>query len=238
MIFPASLKIVNRNRLTAIMFFFIIQPMISQVNDAGLWENIYLDKKIAPKWMLHLNEQGRVDQNITRFHYVYGDFGITYKWNKHIHIMCDYVLIEKRRLNDLWSTLHQAYVALVLKQKIASFTISNRIMAQVQYSDIYSSKFGMIPDYKLRNKTMLKYNNNSRYTYYIALEIYYKINNTYYKSDYPQGNRLDRIRYFVGAFYELNKRSSIELYYLYENNFNSNNPPKNFVIGIGYSHSF
>lgn len=230
-------RIVSRYVLSTILFILVTHPIISQVNDAGLWENIYLEKKITTKWKIHLNQQNRVNQNISRFYYAYGDFGVTYKWNKHISTMCDYVLIERRLLNDSWSLRHQWYAAIILKQKMGLFTVSDRIMGQIQYSDFHTSKHGRIADHHLRNKTTLKYNNISRYTYYVAFEMYYKLDQ-YYKNDLSQGRQLDRLRYFIGTFYELNKKSELELYYLYENNFNMYNPPKNFVIGIGYAHYF
>ena len=233
--------------LSATIFSFIVKLASSQVNeavapsqvinDAGLRANVYIEKKITSKWSLHLKNQGRVNQNITRFYYAYADIGITYKFNKHIKVMFAYVLREKRLKTDFWSTRHRAYVAIVLKQKIGSFEISDRIMTQVQYSNIYSCKDGMLPDYRLRNKITIKYNHNSRFTYYIASEANYKLN-SYYKTHLPQGKQFDRMRYFAGTIYELNKRSKIELYYLYENNFNINKPTNNFVTGIGYAHSF
>ena len=219
--------------------FLSSNPISSQVvYDAGLWENIYLEKKITSKWNVHLNHEGRVDQNMTRFYYAYADVGITYEFTKHVKVMGDYVFLEKlKNNNDYWSTRHQAYVALVLKQKIGSFAISDRTMFQVQYTDVYSSEHGMLPDYKLRNKLTIKYNNNSRYTYYIASEMYYKVN-SYNKVNLPQGRQIDRMRYFAGVFYELNKMNKIELYYLFENNFNINKPVNKSVIGIGYAHYF
>jgi hypothetical protein len=225
--------------ITAIVFFFIVQPVISQVNnDAGLWENIYLEKKFTSKWNVHLNHEGRMNQNITNFYYAYADVGITYKFTKHIKVMADYVWLEKiPQKSSFWSIRHQGYAAIVFKQKIGSFAISDRTMAQVQYSDVYSSEKGMLPDYRLRNKLTVKYNNNSRYTYYIAAEIYYKVN-SYYKVNLPQGEQVDRMRYFAGTFYEINKMNKVELYYLYENNFNINKPTNNFVIGIGFAHYF
>ena len=145
--------------------------------------------------------------------------------------MCDYVFIEKKKQTGFWSTRHQAYIALTLKQKLGGFIISDRIMPQIDYTDVYSSKDGMMPNYHLRNKLTIKYNHYSRLTYYIASEIYYKIN-------LSKENRFDRVRYFAGVFYELNKRNEIELYYLIESNFNNTNPTRNFATGIGYAHEF
>jgi hypothetical protein len=227
--------------LTVNILFFNICSGSSRVNDAALWENICLTKDIAPRWNFRFNHEGRINENMTRFYYAYGDFGISYKWNKHIHIAFDYVFIKKRLLSDFWSTRHQIYAALTLKQKIGPFVFYDRVMPQIQYSDIYSSKKGMVPDYYLRNKVTVKYNNFSRYTYYVAAELYYKLYG-YYKSSELRVSQFNRVRYFAGAFYELNKANAIELYFLYQRHFNINFSdsynPSYYVLGIGYTHSF
>lgn len=225
-------------KILIVLFFLLIAGYVtSQVNDAGYRQNICLERRITQQWDFHFNYQARINQNITNFYLTYGDFGLRYKLNKHIHLRADYVFAIRKDKDKIWNIRHQAYVALTLKQKIGHFTFSDRIRYQVQYQRVYSSEFGTIPDYRLRNKGTAKYNNNSRYTYYVACEVYYKLND-YYKAKMPEGHQFDRVRYFAGLFYQLNKVNEIELYYLVEKHFNVNNPTTNFVIGVGYSHIF
>src|SRR4051812_12674451 len=75
-------------------------PVGAQVKDAAVWENIYVEKSLTAKWNIHLNHEGRINQNVTQFYYGYADVGITYKWNKHVHLMADYVFLEKRLKTD------------------------------------------------------------------------------------------------------------------------------------------
>jgi hypothetical protein len=106
-------------------------------------------------------------------------------------------------------------------------------MYQQQYQDLYSSDLGRYPENYLRNKLTLKYSFQKypfyRFEPYLASELYYHMdNNNIY------GPQFDRLRYFSGVFYSFNKSNKLELYYLIEKNFNINNPPTNYVIGIGY----
>ena len=220
-----------------VLFIFIVTHGVAQINDAGTWQNIYLEKLITRQWNIHFNYESRINQNFSNYHYAYGDFGITYKLNKHIHLMGDYVFIEKKDKNGFWNISHQAYVAVTFKQKFGHFAFSYRIMPQIQYVQMYSSENGMVPDYELRNKMTIKYNNASRYTYYVACELYYRISG-YYKTKKPEGMDFDRVRYFAGVFYKLDKVNEVELYYLIEKHFDMLNPITNFVIGVGYAHTF
>jgi hypothetical protein len=210
------------------------QKNIAQVNDAALWENIYLEKNIRPKLLIHLNHEGRITNNITQFHFAYADLGITYKFNKSFHVSLDYVIIEKKLINknqmEVLSTGHQFYVALTYKKKIKPFVFSFREILQAQYQDVYSSDKGKVPGTYARSKITVKYDLN-RFTPYIAGEIYYKLYN-------PRIYQANRYRCFAGIFYQLNKINELELYYLFEKHFNENNPKTNYVIGVGFSHFF
>ncbi len=206
----------------------------AQINDAALWENIYLEKNICPKINIHLNHEGRITNNITQFHFVYADLGLTYKVNKSFHVSLDYVLIEKKSVNknseEIFTTGHQYYVALTYKKKIKPFTFSFRQILQGQFENVYSSDKGKVPSNYSRSKITIKYNLN-RFTPYVASEIYYKLYN-------PRIYQANRYRCFAGTFFQLNKVNEVEVYYLLEKHFNENNPKTNYVIGLGFAHFF
>src|SRR4051812_5189455 len=105
-------------KLILFILLSVCRTANSQTKDAAFWENIFLEKKIATNWTLHLNQEGRINQNISRFYYIYGDFGTTYRVNKHIRLMFDYVLAEKKVKSDIWSTRHQFYFAAQFRQKL------------------------------------------------------------------------------------------------------------------------
>jgi hypothetical protein len=100
-------------------------------------------------------------------------------------------------------------------------------MFQWQYNDINSSATGKIPSWFYRNKTTIKY---SYYNFepYVAYEIFYHYAN-------PQGDGFTRSRSFAGVTYTLDQRSSIELYYAIEQNFNFGTPMNRYITGIGYN---
>jgi len=234
-------------RITLI-FLFISSYGFSQTysyNDAQVWFNLYLEKKVSDKFLIHLNQQDRWTNNVSQFNFAYADVGVTYKITKNIKILADYVFTQKRKPDQSFSTYHQYYVAMTFKRDIARWRFMYRNMFQFQYNNPYTSDYGTIPFYYDRNKFIVKYEFNKYYTFYAAEELYIPLNS-------PQVKGLDRTRTFIGLFYNIFKHQQLELYFMYQNrlqngawfkqheNYQADNYmlEKDFVYGIGYSFDF
>jgi hypothetical protein len=228
--------ILNRNLIkfiSVVIFFGGISDTFAQYNDAQLWENFSISKKLTRNSNLHFNHEGRFTNNMSLFYYLYGDIGITRSINKYFKIELDYVLVWKQT-NTRESWRHQWYTALIFKHKLFKrLEFGDRFMYQQQYQDFYSSDAGRYPQDYLRNKLMLFYNFKTypyyKFSPYISTETYYHLDN-----NDKYGPQFDRNRYFAGVFYNFNKKNALELYYMIEKHFNINNPPTNYVCGIGY----
>jgi hypothetical protein len=201
-------------------------------NDAQFWENIYIERDLTQKFNFHINEEGRVTENMTLPSYIYADLGLTYKFKKYLHFTIAYVPIAKRLPTDFVSYSHQFYFDIVLRIKYHHFIFYERQMFQSQYADINKSALWNIPYYYLRNKITIKYKYR-HYIPYVATELYYHDNYNQYN-----GMQTDRMRYYLGCFYQLkNKLNELELYYLIEPHFNIPASFTNYIIGIGYAHN-
>ena len=143
-----------------IAMLFLRHAVQAQFNDAQLWENINIEKNLSPRLLARINQEGRTTDNFSRFSFNYFDMGLTYKINKHIHATLAYVWVEKQQKDDAWSTRHQAYADITLRQKFKGFMITDRQMFLWQVKDYFSSANGRIPDYYLRNKITIKYEKN------------------------------------------------------------------------------
>ena len=218
----------------------------AQINDAQLWENINIEKKITQHLSVpHVIQEGRITENLTRPSFNYFDVGVSYKINKHIHVTLAYVWTEKRQLTEFWSTRYQAYGDLTFRKKIHKFQLNYRLMFLGQVKDYYTSENGKDIDYYIRNKITIKYDKHFKYSPYIAAELYYLEN----KADVHLQYHFNRVRYFAGVFYRPDLVNEFEAYYLIERQFNVNNTPTgnnydnldplhNWVIGVGYAHTF
>jgi hypothetical protein len=203
----------------------------SQNNDFGIWPNIYLQKGLSKRLNIHINQQTRFNQNVSQLSYLYADMGFGYRLNKYMLVNLDYVIARKRNSDNFFSTRHQYYISLVMKKNIRRYRVTYRAMLQEQNHDVLSSKTGSILQSYFRNKVTLRYELNKFLTPYIASELYYHFNTR------AVNNSFSRIRYFVGVFYHLGKRSDLELYYLIQQDLNQINPQRNYVLGIGFSNN-
>jgi hypothetical protein len=212
-------------------------------NDAQLWFNFYLEKKITKKFLVHLNQQDRFENNISQYRLGYADVGITYKFSRQAKLLVDYVFTGKKRNTDYFRTIHQGYVALVLKKDIRRWRFSYRNMLQVQFNQPMTSKDGYIPYCYDRSKFTIRYEASKRFLFYTAEELYSPLIN-------PRSTHLDRSRTFIGMFYNITKTNQIEFYFMFQSllvkqewyNQNKYYPDymlnHDFVYGIGYSIAF
>lgn len=220
------------------------QPVYS-FNDAQLWFNLYLEKKLNNRLTAHLNQQDRWTENVSEFHFAYADMGLTYKFNKTFKVLADYVFTQKRRADESFSTVHQYYVAAVAKKDILRWRFAYRLMYQFEFKNPYTSYYGLTPFRYIRNKFIVKYEYNKYLSFYVADELYAPLNS-------PQIKGIDRNRSFVGMFINTFKHQQLELYFMYQNRlyngawFKQNKSDdmtnyileKDFVYGIGYSIAF
>lgn len=221
-----------------LLVFVLLQwvSCYSQENDAQLWTNIYLEKKVFRHFYIHLNQETRYTENISRLGFAYGDAGITYKLTEYLNSTLDYVFIEKyyidhQALTNYYSTRHQFYFNFTFKYDFGPLSVHLREQIQNQVQDIYSSDNGYLPFYYFRNKITFKYHMNKRWQPYIAEEMYFQLSN-------PEGNEFDRSRTFAGFFYHLTRVDELEAYYLLQKQFHVNNPHTDYIMGIGYAHFF
>jgi|GEM_PF-387791 len=225
------------------IFYISHLASFAQINDAQFWENINIEKKLTQQLTVRAVQEGRFTENFTRPSFNYFDVGFNYKINKHLHATLAYVWVEKRQLNDLLSTRHQAYTDLTIRKKFNNFLFSDRQMFLWQVKNYYTSPLGKFNDFYFRNKITIRYDKYFKVAPYIASEIYYRV---YGPSEYMQYH-FNRIRYFGGVFYRPDLINEFELYYLIQHQFDRYNAPQNnnnlaktnyWIIGLGYSHSF
>lgn len=232
-------------RFAFILLMVIGMRVFAQTNynDAQVWFNLYLEKKVSKKFLLHLNQQDRWTNNVSQYTLGYADVGVTYKITKDVKVLLDYVFTQKRKEAGYFGTRHQYYVAVVLKKDWARWRLSYRNLFQVQYNNPYTSEHGYFPYFHDRNKFILKYYATRRFDFYVAEELYIPLNNEQVKG-------IDRSRTFAGLFYNITKRQQLELYFLYQSQLQKgdwykqqNKYPNDFfdkfyVYGIGYSIQF
>jgi hypothetical protein len=201
--------------------------LTAQVNDAGLWLNLDVEKKITQKFSAEFSQALRYNENITEIGTSLSEIGLSYKVIKPLTVGAAYRFSQKKRVDDFYSNRHRFSFNISYKIKVNQFKISLREQFQSSYKDIGVSADGGIAKNHLRSKITLAYDLEKKYTPYVSYEMYYEI-----------GEYIDNTRYKAGVEYEINKFHIVEISYMIEKEINVNKPWTNYVIGLGYKLTF
>jgi hypothetical protein len=199
----------------------------AQDQDANLWMTIGIEKKIIQSLSVTLTQEFRMNENITELGTFLTDLEVTYKFKKFLRVSGGYRFINKRRLDDSYSKRHRYYFDLTLRKKFKPVLLTFRTRFQSQYTDIFSSDDGKVPSNYWRNKLVLKFDAGKNIEPYIYAEIYTPLKR-------PYNIILDRTRYCGGVEYRINRMNTIDLYYMFQKEYNINDPQMDHIIGIGY----
>ncbi len=216
-------------------YFLLITSYCAQTsNDAGMWSTLSLQHPFNKKLSLVIDQEFRLKENYQRINLFYTNIGVDYKFNKFLKISPTYRTIQKKRLEGTYSYRHRLMLDVTVKKKFNKVVLSERVRYQVEVQDFNTSKKGKLTEQFLRFKTDLKYNATEKITPYYSCEFRYQIRNP--RGDGPQfDNGFRRVRNVLGVEYEINKKNSVNLYYLYQTEFNISTPETIFILGIGYT---
>ncbi len=215
--------------LLAVSSYITLSSAFAQTRDA--WSTIKLERKITKPLTVFFNQEYRFNENITELGLFFYELGAEYKINKAIKIAGAYRYLNKRRLDDTYNSHSRYYGEITFKQKFKPLVLMYRIRFQSQLLDFIEKSNKTVPTNNLRNKVTVKWDLGKRYTPYISGEVFYQLTNN-------SRREFDRVRYYVGIDYEINKRSEAGIYYLLQREFNVVDPTYDYVFGITYTRSF
>lgn len=205
-----------------------------QSNDAGMWNTLSIQHSLTKKVNLVIDQEFRLRENYQRINLFYTNIGIDYKYNKFLKISPTYRTIQKKRLDGTYSFRHRLMLDVTVKKKFEKITLSERIRYQAEVQDYYTSRKGKLVEQFLRFKTDIKYAATEKLTPYYSIEFRYQIHAP--RGDGPlYDNGFRRVRNVLGVEYEINKKNSINVYYLYQTEFTISTPESIFILGIGYT---
>lgn len=217
--------------LIATYSLFCLLNLSAQTNDAQLWADLKLEYKLNEESSFYVQSGIRFSENISKIGLAFTEVGGDYELNKTWALGASYRYYLNRKNEDLYSNRHKLNLDLSFKKNYYLLGFKLRTRVQMEYKDFYSSNDGLVPSFEWRNKLELKYKLTKKFKPFVSFECYLPITN----SDYFE---LNKTKYSFGFEYKINKRNSLEIYYLYQQQCNQNNPTRDFVTGISYICSF
>ncbi len=221
---------VKHSILVVFFLCFLVNSGKAQIDDTRLWTGVTLKHKFTRKISASVTQQLRLNHDITDVDLLLSEAGIEYEIKKNFKVSLNYRFINKNQ-DTYYRKSHRLYadVSYKFKPKRFSFTLRERI--QEEYTAIYSSERGKIPEWLLRSKLTISYDTEKRYKPYVSTEMYYLIDNAREK-----GEGISRLRYGAGVEYEFNRIHALDLGVLFQDYLVDQT--NNFVYTIGYTYTF
>ena len=205
--------------------FLSVQTAGAQQRDFQLRNGWQLNADLPKGFLASVQYQYRADQNMSHFRASYLTGLLEYKLIKNLLDLAG----EYRYRTSYKSEQHRLGAGLTLKHKQGKFTGSYRLQYQKRYPYFNGGRYepGKNPDAFWRNRLQVKYKWKKKIDIYASAEFFYKIT---VKGNYPA-----RMRYIAGFEWEFRKRQHLNLYYLFQQQYNSANPLRVYAIGVNYA---
>ncbi|MCE3294474.1 MAG: hypothetical protein K0R65_188 [Crocinitomicaceae bacterium] len=212
-----------------IFLYFLLAGFNSfaQWQDFGLWTEISLEKKISPRWEVSLTESIRLNENVTALNQHYTHLSGTYKISKAFSLTLAYRNSQRFNFDETIDFRHRAQLEAAYKHKLGQLGIELQERFQIRYDNIRREAGWEIPQIYYRTRLTLDYDLDSRFTPFASAEIFLN-----------QSRYIDNLRLRAGFDYDFNKKNSVRLYYMIDQDLQENDPLRFFAIGLGYKFSF
>ena len=218
-------------KLTFVFFLAILYsfPILAQNTDLEFWPGAQLNYNFSKEFRFSGEQQLRLDhlnQNNLHFKTTFTNLALRYRISKYIRIRANYRFII-RQTNAGNIRIRQRIAGdLLVRYRKKKFPL--RFGYRLRYQVLYRGQ-GRNPRKFIRNKLAITYNASKTVGPFVAGELYYRIRN--------KPNEFQKYRLLLGLDIRLNKKSDLNLFYLYQREINVNNPALDHVIGMGYSYT-
>lgn len=212
-------------------FFLFASPVFSQTEDLGSWMTFSFNKGIVKKLDFNFDQELRLKDNLTSLNLLYTNLGATYKVASFFKVAVVYRFIDKVKGDGSFGIRNRFYTDLIFKVKPGKWSLGYRARIQGEWRRAgYYSDLGNMPEIYLRNLFKIGYKLNDHFTPYLGAELRWQFQNP----RLPWGNGFDRTRFFAGTDYEINKKMTAGAYFLYQKEWNVNDPQTLYIIGLEF----
>lgn len=227
-----------RNRVIYILISICClqtQTFSQNAKDFGVWTKAAIEYKLNNKFNLSLSEGLRMRENSTRLNSLYTELGLEYKILKGLKTSFSYRTLQRLEKENYFSYRHRFAWDLNYKYTNGRFIIAYRQRLQSGLKKYYSSRLGKIPAWNYRHRLQLKYEYNKRIEPFASAEINVQL----YDARQMMFNKTaNRMRYQLGTDINLNAKSCISIYYMIQDEFNTEKETDQYLIGLEYSLKF
>lgn len=187
--------------------------------DGGSWIGAGIEFKPIKDFSVNLNEEIRYNISIGSLYQLNSNVSVDYKINKQIKTGIEY----RYSIRDGRNT-NRFGLSASIKDGFGDFDLGLR--SKIQYSPVPDGPEGSA----WRNKASLSYKINKHFYPFVSGELFYTFSNTI--------NQFDNYRLEAGIDHHINKHNDLGISWIFDKEFNVNNPGTMHVLTLGYKYSF
>ncbi|MFZ2339803.1 MAG: DUF2490 domain-containing protein [Bacteroidales bacterium] len=201
---------------------------LAQDKDFGLWYSIAAEKEILKDLDLEIDVNLRTYHDAKEIEEGFADLGLGYKFNKHFSAGISYRYTQMREDDELYHPRHKWFADFRAKTALGDFDISGRIRFQQRYKTYFEDENDK------ESKELLRLRGKAAYDIpkfplnpFVTTELFMPI--------FGQVSRtVDKQRFTGGFEYNISKKHSLELEYMFQRDFFPDQTDMN-IISINYS---
>ncbi|MDA3881181.1 MAG: DUF2490 domain-containing protein [Prolixibacteraceae bacterium] len=216
--------------LLLILLLFIATVISAQNYDTKLRLSGSIDKDITKKLKASFEYEHRFDTNISNFDKAFIEPEVEYEIMKDVDVGAKYrVGINQKKSGMTYQQRFTFYGN--YEYDIEEFEVSVQSLLQYGYDDIENSSN------MLENALVARYSISVDYDWFgTKMEPYFKYE-LHHHLNHPNGHILNEWKLRAGLKYDLTRKSRLNIFYMFENEFNVAKPVDAHILGIGYSYS-
>ena len=178
-------------------------------DDFGIWYSVTAEKKLVKNLELDLDANVRTFNNASKIEEAFFDIGLSYKLNKYLSAAVSYRFTEYKEDDDLFHPRHKWFADLKGKLPLGDFDLSARLRFQQRFKTYFEDENDKESKEVGRIKFKMLYNIPSfPVNPYLSTELFFPM--------FTQPERsVEKNRYMAGIEYNISKKHSVELEYIY-----------------------
>ncbi len=207
------MRTTTKKLLLLILLFGIASISFSQNADFGLWYSITAEKKLIKSLDLNLDANVRTYHNASEIEEAFFDIGLNYKFNKYLSAAVSYRFTEFKEDDESFHPRHKWFADLKGKLPLGDFDISARLRFQQRYKTFIEDENDKESKEVIRFRIKTLYDIPSfPVNPYISAELFFPA--------FTETTRtVEKNRLMAGLEYNISKKHSIELEYMFQRDF-------------------
>jgi opacity protein-like surface antigen len=198
------------------------QNAAGQARDNWLWPSVQVEKKFFGDLILSVNAEGRINSNYTNLRGYFGEFEAKWEFNKYLAVSGNYRIGGRQADISDYAKGQRVSLFVYGKLRFDKFSITNRAGIFRQYLEIRET-----PRDYFRNKLTIKGDFLKKVNPMIYAEYFHRFD--------TEPAKIDEWRLAGGAEWDITKKHSLKLLYIYCQQVNVKNPDGRDVIALTYT---